>query len=233
MFSSAKEVRDYVSGNTIKCLECNKDFLALVRHISSMHGMSPAQYREKHGIPLDVPLSTKAVLKKASDAIKGVALERRIQEISEVNGLKTKGLALVRIDKKAPKLKVKLAGTSPINKFQDTLTAPASTDISNQKVFFKSIFKDALDELLHYKENHKENMERSKNTEILPDVDLSGPKRNQQSVIRNKIVRQEVKKLFYSGASAKKISKLLGIKKSVLSELKKEFFYGNFPSIED
>jgi predicted transcriptional regulator len=45
-----------ITPDYIICLEDGKKFKSLKRHLSTMYGMSPEQYREKWGLPSDYPM---------------------------------------------------------------------------------------------------------------------------------------------------------------------------------
>jgi predicted transcriptional regulator len=45
-----------ITPDYIVCLEDGKKFKSLKRHLSTMYGLSPEQYREKWGLPADYPM---------------------------------------------------------------------------------------------------------------------------------------------------------------------------------
>ena len=52
----------------IQCFECPQRLRALPRHLSYRHGLTVAEYREKHGIPQGVPLVGEASREAMTDA---------------------------------------------------------------------------------------------------------------------------------------------------------------------
>lgn len=52
----AVSVRSSVKRDAITCLDCGKKMKMLRRHLSSEHGTTPADYREKWGLAADYPM---------------------------------------------------------------------------------------------------------------------------------------------------------------------------------
>lgn len=52
----AVSVRSSVKKDHIVCLECGKKMKMLRRHLSSEHGMTPQEYRERWGLSADYPM---------------------------------------------------------------------------------------------------------------------------------------------------------------------------------
>jgi len=59
------------------CLEDGKPFKSLKRHLNTHYGLSPEQYREKWGLPLDYPMVAPAYAKKRSRLAKKMGLGRK------------------------------------------------------------------------------------------------------------------------------------------------------------
>ena len=51
-----------VSSSQLMCLECGKTFKTLKRHLNEAHGLTPDEYREKHGLG-DSPMVAPAYAK--------------------------------------------------------------------------------------------------------------------------------------------------------------------------
>jgi predicted transcriptional regulator len=49
-------VKKSITPEHIVCLEDGKKFKSLKRHLRTQYGMTPEQYREKWGLPLDYPM---------------------------------------------------------------------------------------------------------------------------------------------------------------------------------
>lgn len=66
-----------VGRDHIVCLEDGKKFKSLKRHLNTYHGMTPAQYREKWGLPADYPMVAPSYSEKRSSLAKEKGLGRR------------------------------------------------------------------------------------------------------------------------------------------------------------
>jgi len=56
------EGRDFM-----KCLECGETFDSMKRHLREKHGITPAQYKEKHGLPKDYKFAAPKYRKKRAE----------------------------------------------------------------------------------------------------------------------------------------------------------------------
>ena len=61
----------------IVCLEDGKKFKSLKRHLNTLYGLTPEQYREKWGLPRDYPMVAPAYAAARSDLAKNMGLGRR------------------------------------------------------------------------------------------------------------------------------------------------------------
>lgn len=52
----AVSVKKSITPEHIVCLEDGKKFKSLKRHLRTQYGMTPEQYREKWGLPMDYPM---------------------------------------------------------------------------------------------------------------------------------------------------------------------------------
>jgi len=66
-----------VTQEYIICLEDNKKFKSLKRHLKTHHNMSPEQYRAKHGLPPDYPMVAPNYAAARSDLAKRMGLGTR------------------------------------------------------------------------------------------------------------------------------------------------------------
>lgn len=61
-FETMEEVEEYVSGDTIQCLECGRHFKMITgKHLQQMHDITQDEYREKWGIPRTLGLAIAAL----------------------------------------------------------------------------------------------------------------------------------------------------------------------------
>jgi predicted transcriptional regulator len=73
----AVPVKKSVNPDYIICLEDGKKFKSLKRHLSSVHGMSPDEYRKKWGLPSDYPMVAPNYAARRSELAKTMGLGRR------------------------------------------------------------------------------------------------------------------------------------------------------------
>lgn len=66
-----------VTQDYIICLEDNKKFKSLKRHLKTHHNMSPEQYRAKHGLPPDYPMVAPNYAAARSELAKRMGLGTR------------------------------------------------------------------------------------------------------------------------------------------------------------
>lgn len=66
-----------VGKDAIVCLDCGKSFKTLKRHISTEHGMLPADYRARWGLSKDYPLVAPSYSKRRADTAKKIGLGRK------------------------------------------------------------------------------------------------------------------------------------------------------------
>ncbi|MEN3930419.1 MucR family transcriptional regulator [Microvirga sp. W0021] len=75
----AVSVKKSITPDYIVCLEDGKKFKSLKRHLRTQYNMSPEQYREKWGLPVDYPMVAPNYAKARSDLAKemGLGQQRR------------------------------------------------------------------------------------------------------------------------------------------------------------
>ncbi|WP_275569970.1 MucR family transcriptional regulator [Psychromarinibacter sediminicola] len=66
-----------VQKDAIICLECGKGFKTLKRHLSTEHGMTPAEYKERWQLSKDYPLVAPSYSKRRADTAKKIGLGRK------------------------------------------------------------------------------------------------------------------------------------------------------------
>jgi predicted transcriptional regulator len=80
----AVPVRKSVTPDYIVCLEDGKKFKSLKRHLRTQYNLTPEQYREKWGLPVDYPMVAPNYAKARSDLAKemGLGQQRRKRRTS-------------------------------------------------------------------------------------------------------------------------------------------------------
>ena len=73
----AVPVKTSVTADYVVCLEDGKKFKALKRHLSGMHGLTPADYRAKWGLAWDYPMTAPNYSKARSGLAKKLGLGRK------------------------------------------------------------------------------------------------------------------------------------------------------------
>ena len=53
-----------IQRHQVVCLECGKSFKLLANRHLALHGLTPRQYKQKHGIPMTQPLSARTLSAK-------------------------------------------------------------------------------------------------------------------------------------------------------------------------
>lgn len=66
-----------VAKDKIICLDCGKGFKTLKRHLSTEHGMSPADYKARWGLSKDYPLVAPDYSKRRAATAKKIGLGRK------------------------------------------------------------------------------------------------------------------------------------------------------------
>ena len=73
----AVSVRRSVTPDFIICLEDGRKLKMLKRHLSTAYGMTPAEYREKWGLPAEYPMVAPNYAKQRSSLAKKIGLGKR------------------------------------------------------------------------------------------------------------------------------------------------------------
>ncbi len=66
-----------VKKDAITCLECGKTFKTLKRHLSTEHGLSPTEYKERWQLSRDYPLVAPSYSKSRAATAKKIGLGRK------------------------------------------------------------------------------------------------------------------------------------------------------------
>jgi len=77
-FQTIEEVDDYISGDKIRCLICDKWYIRLTGHLIPKHKMEVREYKIAFNIPLRVPLWGQQCRRKASAKAKKLGLGKNI-----------------------------------------------------------------------------------------------------------------------------------------------------------
>ena len=72
----AVSVRKSVGEDYLICLEDGKKFKSLKRHLRTKYDMTPEEYREKWGLPVDYPMVAPGYSKQRSKLAKQMGLGR-------------------------------------------------------------------------------------------------------------------------------------------------------------
>ena len=73
----AVSVRASVKQDHLVCLEDGKKMKMLKRHLMTDHGMTPAEYRARWGLPADYPMVAAEYAEKRRDRAKSIGLGRK------------------------------------------------------------------------------------------------------------------------------------------------------------
>ena len=73
----AISVRRSVTPDYIVCLEDGRKLKMLKRHLATAYGMTPEDYREKWGLPIDYPMVAPNYAKQRSSLAKKIGLGKR------------------------------------------------------------------------------------------------------------------------------------------------------------
>lgn len=66
-----------IQKDAIICLECGKGFKTLKRHLSTEHGLTPAEYKERWQLSKDYPLVAPSYSKRRAATAKKIGLGRK------------------------------------------------------------------------------------------------------------------------------------------------------------
>jgi len=66
-----------VGKDAIICLDCGKGFKTLKRHLSTEHGLAPAEYKARWQLSKDYPLVAPSYSKRRADTAKKIGLGRK------------------------------------------------------------------------------------------------------------------------------------------------------------
>jgi predicted transcriptional regulator len=67
-----KQIRDTVNDEYVVCLEDNRRFKSMKRHLRTSYNLSPEEYREKWGLPKNHPIVCKSYSDKRSKLAKDI-----------------------------------------------------------------------------------------------------------------------------------------------------------------
>jgi predicted transcriptional regulator len=74
----AVPIRRSVTPDFLISLEDGKKYKSLKRHLNSQYGMTPAQYRDKWGLPVDYPMVAPSYAKQRSEMAKATGLGKGV-----------------------------------------------------------------------------------------------------------------------------------------------------------
>lgn len=70
----AVSIRASVKPDKVTCLDCGRQMKMLKRHISTEHGLTPQEYRERWNLPADHPLVAPNYAEKRSELAREIGL---------------------------------------------------------------------------------------------------------------------------------------------------------------
>jgi predicted transcriptional regulator len=73
----AVPIRRSVSANSITCLDCGWSGKMLKRHLTTAHGMTVDEYRQRWGLSVDYPMVAKSYSARRSELAKASGLGKR------------------------------------------------------------------------------------------------------------------------------------------------------------
>ncbi len=73
----AVSIRASVKKDKIVCLDCGRDMKMLKRHLSTDHGLTPDEYRERWNLPADYPMVAPAYSDTRRKLAKDIGLGRK------------------------------------------------------------------------------------------------------------------------------------------------------------
>ncbi|MFK7792972.1 MAG: MucR family transcriptional regulator [Devosiaceae bacterium] len=76
----AVSIRKSIADHHLVCLDCGKTFKSLKRHLNTSHGLKPAEYQQKWGLPNDYPMVAPAYAERRSEIAKNLGLGRRADD---------------------------------------------------------------------------------------------------------------------------------------------------------
>jgi predicted transcriptional regulator len=77
-------VRSSVKADAIACLECGAKMKMLKRHLSTDHGLSPAEYRARWNLAADYPMVAPDYAAKRKELAVKIGLGRKPKVVVEV-----------------------------------------------------------------------------------------------------------------------------------------------------
>lgn len=114
---AALNLKDAFKKNEVICLICGKGgFKTLSRHLSTSHGLRPAEYKKQFGIPSKQSLSAKAY----SESRKKMALDRGLAD----NLAKAREVRMANIEAKKSTAKSTKAAKAPAKTTKTPAKAP-------------------------------------------------------------------------------------------------------------
>ncbi len=75
--TTRRDGRSAPTPDILTCLECGMRMKMLKRHLLTVHGLTPEEYRKKHGLPADAPMVTSNYAALRSQLAKASGLGKR------------------------------------------------------------------------------------------------------------------------------------------------------------
>jgi predicted transcriptional regulator len=72
----------------LECLECGMQLKMLKRHLLTVHGMTPEDYRQKHNLPGNAPMVTSGYAERRSQLAKEHGLGKKPEDRERIRSAK-------------------------------------------------------------------------------------------------------------------------------------------------
>lgn len=220
MFSSLKDIKEYLNGEKITCLLCGRAYKSITGHVA-VHGISTDEYKEKYGLPYRQGLTSSGTkAKNVANGLKNPSLSRltNMSEIREKSHRAPRRNSLAHSlssrenMKKAPPSLPKFDDEKGIEilKYMVTFNCPLKNAIDNTGIMGRTAFLDLL---------HRSDILKDHYAEARKLISKGGanPITNQPLVI------QDIKFMKKNGIHIAKIAEKYGIHPEYVRRLSKKF----------
>ncbi|PON16499.1 transcriptional regulator [Candidatus Entotheonella serta] len=78
--SVVRDPQSSIQRNQVICLECGKSFKLLSNHHLALHGLTPREYKQKHGIRMTQALSARTLSQRRRKLAKELGMGKQLAE---------------------------------------------------------------------------------------------------------------------------------------------------------